>query len=391
MTGPRVALITRRYWPQVGAAESLVANLAGELKRLGARPTIVTAQVERSWPVDVLHRETPVVRLPFSASRLWGSFRFQGALSRWLRAKRGEFDLICVSSLRYDAYTVIGALPGSGIPVVLRAERAGQEGDCQWQRKASFGSRVRRRCVTAQAIVAPSETIAGELRMAGYPINRIHTIANGVPLPPVPNAASRAAARDSLTAAHPILGRAENGPLVVYVGRFLEGRGLLDLVDAWPAVQKRWPLAKLWLVGQGPYAETVWKRIERRELKNDVIMTGLFDDLDDVLLSADLFVYPGAVEGSTLALREAMAAGLPIVATSLPTVCELLSGDSAMLIPPKNAAALSGAMIQLLADRPLAWKLASAARRLAEEKCSLARMAARHLELFEWLLSRATA
>lgn len=388
LAGPRVVLVSRRYWPQVGAAETLVANLAGELRRLGARPLVVTAQVERTWPAEVVHRETPVLRLPHSVSRFWGSFRYLGALSRWLQAKRDEYDVVCVSSLQYDAYSVLGALAGSGVPVVLRAERGGPEGDCQWQRKASFGTRVRRRCVTAQAIIAPTEAIAGELRMAGYPLNRIHTIPSGVPLPPLPEASRREAARASLAAAHPILGRAENGPLVVYVGRLVEGRGLLDLVDAWPAVQKRWPLAKLWLVGQGPYAESVWRRIERRELKSDVILTGLFDDLEDVLLSADLFVYPAVSEGSCLALREAMAAGLPIVATNLPTPCELLSTDSALLIPPHNPAALSGAIIQLLADRPLAERLASSARRVAEEKCSLTGMAQRHLELFESLLAQ---
>lgn len=387
----RIVFVTRRYWPQVGATETIVANLAGELARLGARPTVVTAQVEKSWPTEVVHRETPVVRLPHSASRFWGSFRWHGALSSWLRDNRGKFDVVCVSSLQHEAYTALGALAESGVPVVLRAERGGPEGDCQWQRKAAFGSRVRRRCLTAEAIIAPTETIAGELRMAGYPINRIHTIATGVPLSPLPDPAHRAAARASLAATHPILGLAENAPLVVCVGRFLKSRGLLELVDAWPAVKNRWPQAKLWLVGQGPFAEDVWHRIERRDLKHDVIMTGLFDDLSDVLRAADLFVSPGSAEGSGLAIREAMAAGLPIVSTALPTACELLSSDSALLIPPNNAAALSGAIIQLLADRPLAERLASAARHTAEEECSLASMGAGYLELFERLLNRATS
>jgi glycosyltransferase involved in cell wall biosynthesis len=386
--GPRIVLATRRYWPQVGSTETIVASLALALKRLGARPLVLTAQVERSWPAEVLHREIPIVRLPYSPSRWWGSYRYLGALAKWFRAKRGEVDIVYVCGLRFDAYTILGEHAGSGVPVVLRAERGGEEGDCRWQRRARFGARVRRRCLTADGIVAPSEFIASELREAGYPEDRVQVIPSGVAMPEEPRAGRRTAAREFFAAAHPILSVAEHAPLVVCVGRFVPGSGYPELVEAWPAVQRRWPAAKLWLIGQGPDAEGIWRRIKRGELENDVIMTGLFDHLEDVFHAADLFVKPSRIDGSTLSLLEAMAAGVSIVATDLPTAREALgSTEQGLLVPAGNVPALSGAMIQLLADRPLGERLADAARRRVADHFTLERMAVAHLELFERLLA----
>lgn len=392
MNGPRVVLATRRFWPQTGVAETCMGHLALELAKLGARPVVLTAQADKSWPTEVRRREIPVVRLPHPTTMLWGSYRYLGAVSRWLREHKGEYDLVCASSLRFQAYTILGALADTRVPVVLRAERGGPDGDCQWQRKANFGARVRRRCLAAQSVVAPSESIAGELRATGYTAKQVQVIPNGAPLAPPRDAERRAFARGCLAEAHPILGVAEGTPLVVCTSRFVEGKGLVELVDAWPAVQRRWQHAKLWLIGQGPLAEKIWRRIEHWELKHDVIMTGLFDELEDVYAAADLLVRPSTAESSSQVLLEAMAAGLPIVATDLPATREVLpTAESALLIPPGNAAALSGAMIQLLADRTLAQSLAIAARRRAEEEFSVEKMALGHLELFERLLTKTTA
>src|SRR5262245_3253510 len=150
----RIALITRRFWPLVGGAEVVMGNLAVELQRQGAEVVIVTAQWEPQWPRELVHREVRVLRLPNPRQRGWGTFRYMLSLNRWLRAHRDKLDIIYVSMLKHDAYTAVSAMRGSNCAVVLRAEGSGETGDCYWQRTARFGTRIRRRCREADALVA---------------------------------------------------------------------------------------------------------------------------------------------------------------------------------------------------------------------------------------------
>ncbi len=167
MNGLRLVFVMRRYWPLVGGAEMVMANLASELRERGATVTIVTAQWHADWPQEVVHREVPVVRLPNPLQRGWGTLRYMLAFSGWLRKHRDEFDLVYVSMLKHDAHAAVGALARSQIPVVLRAEGGGPAGDCQWQHTARLdrGSNAavkppmrssRRACRSNRSYVTPA-------------------------------------------------------------------------------------------------------------------------------------------------------------------------------------------------------------------------------------------
>ncbi len=70
MNGLRLVLVTRRFWPLVGGAETATANLARGLRGLGVTPTILTGRHDAQWPADVVYREIPVHRLHFPRFRL---------------------------------------------------------------------------------------------------------------------------------------------------------------------------------------------------------------------------------------------------------------------------------------------------------------------------------
>src|SRR5688572_6754943 len=89
---PRLALISRRYWPQMGGAETVMANLASEFAQRGHATTVVTAQWEPHWPVECVHREVNVIRLPQPQLRGWGTIRYLHALRRWLHSHQDQFD-----------------------------------------------------------------------------------------------------------------------------------------------------------------------------------------------------------------------------------------------------------------------------------------------------------
>ena len=103
----------------------------------------------------------------------------------------------------------------------------------------------------------------------------------------------------------------------MYVGRLSsDAKGLADLVVAWRKVVDVVPNARLWLVGEGSDAECLRHQVVALDLISSVAFAGAFDDVDDFLQAADLFVMPARESRASLALLEAMTWGLPIVATS---------------------------------------------------------------------------
>ena len=388
MTLPRLVLITRRFWPLVGGAEIMAARLAAALHARGAPTTLLTARWHREWPAEVEHHGVRVVRLNCPRLRGWGTWRYMQAVAGWLKAHRQSFDLVYVSMLKHDAYAAVTAARRGRFPVVLRAEGAGLTGDCYWQLEANCGLRIKRRCFQADAFVAPSPAIERELIAAGYARQRIHYLPNGVSLPDPRDAASRAQSRSDLGEAEASLAADAEAPLAVYTGRLHEMKGIEYLIRAWPEVLRRVGRARLWLIGDGPDRWRLTGLIELLGLSTSVRLVGPFDDVEDFLRAADVFVLPSLEEGMSLAVLEAMAMGLPVVATAIPANEVLVDGQVGRLVPTRDPAGLAAAVAELLVDHNLAARLGRAGRSRIAQRFSLDKMVSEHLTLFERLLSR---
>ncbi len=383
----RLVLITRRFWPLVGGAEKVTANLASQWQEDGASVTILTARWQPQWSKTICFRDVPVVRLENPASRFRGTLVYMRSVARWLRRNRGNIDLVCVSMLKHSAYAALGAV-GGHVPVVLRAEGGGASGDCRWQQEARFGGWIARKCRrSAAAVIGPSPAICEELTAAGYSADRVHRIANGVAIPPTRNPMLQQAARASLAATHPALEMPAGTPLAVYTGRLHRGKGLRYLVSAWTAVVGRWPNARLWIIGEGPHRQALEDQIQAVGLEGRVVPLGTFDCVDDLLTAADLFVLPSLEEGMSVALLEAMAAGLPVVVTDIPGNRLLVDHDRhGLLVPVEDAEALSSAVMRIFGDPDRAARMGVAGRDRVAGEFSLATMAQRHRQLFESLV-----
>lgn len=381
----RLVLVTRRFWPHIGGAEVAMANLAAELHAAGHQVTLLTARWQDDWPDEIQHRGVRVIRLRQPQTRIWGTLTYVRELARWLAAHAGQIDLAYVSMLKHDAYGAVSAARGR-FPVVLRAEGAGLTGDCHWQLEARCGRRIKHRCQRAQAFVAPSPAIERELIAAGYARPRIIPIPNGVSLTETSGDTSEETRRDAraaLALAHPGLALAPDAPLAVYTGRLHENKGLFDLVDAWPAVIARRPTARLWFVGDGPLRAALVSRIESRDLGGRMSVAGPFDKVDEVLDAANLYVLPSREEGMSLALLEAMAAGLPVVASDIPGNRLLVEHERHGLLAPEGDPAAWSMAVNRLWDEPeLGRKLASEARGRVAREFSIAKMVEEHLRLF---------
>ena len=111
------------------------------------------------------------------------------------------------------------------------------------------------------------------------------------------------------------------------------------------------------------------------------------DDVPDLLAASDLFVLPSLWEGLPMALIEAMASGLPIVATEVSgTIRVMVPGQTGILVPPGDAQKLAEAILQLLSDPERARAMGKAARRRVEREFSAQKQAEEHLALYHRLL-----
>ncbi len=388
MTPLRLAMVTRRYWPLVGGPARALSQLAAALNQRDVQTTVVTARWGAHWPEHIMHRGVRVARLPLS-QRAWGEFQYQRRLAAWLREQEGEFDVVYVSQLKHDAATTIATVGQTDTPVVLRAERAGLAGDCHWQLDARFGYRIKRQCMRADSILAPNAAVQRELIAAGYPREKIHLCQNGDAQRPLRDPYARAHCRTVLAEANPALTLPVEAPLAVCLGDFLPADGFEDVVKAWRPIVARWPGARLWLIGEGPGRSHLLETASALGLDGRVLAPGVFDEVDDLLMAADVAVFPSLEVGDSPGPLEAMSVGLPVVVTDVPGLADLVThGETGMVAPAENPPALADAIRWLLERPDQAAQIGKNGQRRAREAFPLSEMIDRHVELFQQLTRR---
>jgi glycosyltransferase involved in cell wall biosynthesis len=170
------------------------------------------------------------------------------------------------------------------------------------------------------------------------------------------------------------------------VGRLAPEKGLDRLIAAWPEVRARHPAARLTLVGEGPERSALAEQIARLGLNQAVELPGAVADPVARLRAADLFVLPSREEGMSVALLEAMALGMPLVASAIPGNRQLIAaGVHGRLTLADDPAVLACAILDQWAGFDQAVAMGHAARQRVVDDYSIAAVARRHMEFFRAL------
>jgi len=229
----------------------------------------------------------------------------------------------------------------------------------------------------ADALVTVSEDGRHRLsQQSGLAVDKIGLIPNGVDTDQFCPATDKAAVRRQL-------GLPATCPAIVTAARFSPEKDLGTLLRAFAAVRQSLPDTELWLLGDG--AERANLEALRRELGlgDRVRFFGARPDVRLFLQAADLFALSSVSEGLSIALIEAIASGLPVVATDVGGNQEIINPPEAgRLVPARDPQALGHALVQVLGDSALRHKLSQAARKRALEKFSLERMLQSYRELY---------
>lgn len=208
---------------------------------------------------------------------------------------------------------------------------------------------------------------------------RIRTVTNGVDL-------DRFAGIDGRSV-RARLGFAPDDVLIGSVGRLQCFKGYEYLIRALPPVFAAFPRARLILCGTGPLESQLRGECERAGIADRVHFLGFRKDIPQVMAAFDVFAQPSLREGLSIALIEAAAAGLPSVACAIAGNAEIVQdGQTGILVPPADPAALGAALRRLLEDPEAAREMGREARRRAEARFSVERMVAENLAAYDSLM-----
>jgi len=192
----------------------------------------------------------------------------------------------------------------------------------------------------AQRIMANGQVVA-ELGSKRFAPRRIDVIPNAIALPEPLPIEERTALRTKLT------GDAAR-PIVISVGRLDLPKGFPDLLEAFDVVRKTHPCAALLLVGDGPLRGQLDRQTVELGLEGHVFLLGQRDDVGTLLEASDIYVTSSHWEGLPVSVLEAMAAGLPVIATTVGELPYLVVRQAGSLVPPRQPERLAAEINNLL-------------------------------------------
>jgi glycosyltransferase involved in cell wall biosynthesis len=304
------------------------------------------------WLARASEAAVSVTEFPISGFGRVGTCRQAIAFSRWCAVHR-----IAVVHTA-DLYTNIFALPAAAFArVPLRvANRRGFNAD----RSAALLALQRAAYSCAHVVAANSDAAAGRLRQEQVPEHKVAVVRNGLDIGLFQQPRTRSRYRR-----------------VIAVANLRPVKGLDVLVDATSEVLRRFPDAVVHVAGSGPEQAAITARAAAAGIADKFVCLGARDEVPALLAESDIFVLPSRSESLPNSVLEAMAAGLPIVASAVGGIPELIDdGRTGVLVPSGDPQALAAALCRVMADANFAGQLGTAARAQAEARYSFDRMAA---------------
>jgi glycosyltransferase involved in cell wall biosynthesis len=398
----RIAIFTPTFLPKCSGAEIFHHNLATHFVKMGHQPSVILPKalhrilVSERW-------ELPYPIIPYPAN-LWSWFKRSVPLAFWLNRRvlaslqrRHGFDVWHTVVLTPSGVCFADWQSRCGIPGLIRAVGDDVKAIAGAELPSHMGQLLRSRIPLAQRVVSLSRDMTADLERLGVAPVRIEL---------VPNAVDHA--RFSAPADKPALRRAHGIPAAAFVYLCVaRNHPQKDLPTLFRAFQK----AREALTGRQLHLVLVGRGVP--ELRAETAALGLAESttlleiqslpggsrlpeyppqaLVDFYRAADAFVLSSLLEGFSTALLEAMATGLPIVATRVPGIVDQVEeGQEGLLVPAQNSDALADVMIQIASDSHLAASLSDqAARRSMEFRWE--HVAEKYLALYQKMISESDA
>jgi glycosyltransferase involved in cell wall biosynthesis len=345
--------------------ERIVLDLARKGPELGQRVSVIclehpgalAAQVEAAG-AQVLWLDKPPGRPPDTVSKVRAALRL---------LRPDVMHTHQIGALYYAG----PAAQAEGVPLVVHTEHINQiakfRGFCRRARIRLLwwiGGRY------AARFFCVSEDITSEVRAFGVlPSRKVCIVLNGIDT-------AEFRRRDEAESLRRSLGIPPGAPVIGTVGRLNEVKCQDRLIRSFHQIRAEFPDARLLLVGDGPKRDDLHALVAELGLTESVCFAGYQARPERYLQVMDVFALPSRAEGLPLAILEAWAAGLPVIATRVGGIPQLIDdGRNGWLVDSGDEPALTDALRQLLAEPALAQRLGQAGRQRAESDFDTRRMA----------------
>lgn len=269
---------------------------------------------------------------------------------------------------------------GPGQPPVIVSERCVDTWKSGWQLRLDRWQISR----TAR-LVGNSQSVADFYRQQQFPADRIRVVPNGIELP-VPVTSLSAAERDSRRAE--LCGLPPGAKVLGFVGRLARQKRIHDLIWTLVLLENIRKDVYLLLVGDGPEREALERFVREVNIESRVLFLGHRQDIPAILPLLDLFCLASDFEGMSNSVMEAMAVGLPVLASDIPPNRELvLEATTGHLIPVGDRAGFARAALSLLERPEKAQQMGAAGRERMATEFSVARMISGYAQIYREVIA----
>jgi glycosyltransferase involved in cell wall biosynthesis len=380
-----VLMVTGAYYPEVSGGGLQCRTLIRALKdrvRFIVFTTTTAPTVSLEEEVDGV----PVYRSWVEIRRLGSKLRAGLRLAKLFWQLRRQFHVVHLHGFSKKSFLFFLLARATGKKLVLKMTSAGYDDPLTLKARSWLAFQIFSR---VDCTVSVSPMLSELYRQSRLPLARLRTIPNGVdperfhPVTPEERCAIR---RE--------LALPQESPIILFVGFFSRDKGPDLLFDAWKRIRAINSFgAGLVFVGatRSSYFEVdsfLASKIRAEALalgaEKEVAFVDRALDIQKYYSAADIFVLPSTREGLPNALLEAMASGLPCVATSLSGVTDWLirHGENGLIFPPGDAVALSDRLLQLLSNPEDGRALGERARETVLEQCSIHKVKEAYLDLY---------
>ena len=295
-------------------------------------------------------------------------------LAAWLR--REEIDLVHAHMFRAEVLGTRAAV-AAATPVIVATVHSSRV------RSADDIERLAALTPSMDRLIVPSESIRHKVEAEGRAGARFAVIPNGIDL-------SRFASPAPPCALRRELGIPADAPLIGVVARLEPEKGHRFLVEAMPSVLRAVPDARLAIVGEGSQADALADLTESLGLGDRVVLTGRREDVSAVTADLTVAVLPSLREAQGISILEAMARRVPVVASAVGGIPEVItSGTDGLLVPPGDPSALADAIVTLLRDPDLRARIGEAGYRTVADRFSIDAQVRRTQAIYDEELARA--